>query len=102
MLVKESNEIVERGNTLMSPDRISRIVTALCGLIGILALVTIGVLTFTGGSEFTEFALVMVFFVSFLVGSYWWIAFSVPFAPIVGIILGREKRGARNPPQYQA
>jgi hypothetical protein len=65
----------------MFPDKISRIVTALCALIGILALVTIDVLTFTGGSEFTEFALVMVFFVSFLVGSYWWIAFSVPFAP---------------------
>ena len=52
----------------MFAGRTSRIVTALCTLIGILALVTIGVLTFTGGSEFTEFALVMVFFVSFLVG----------------------------------
>ena len=59
----------------MFAGRTSLIVTALCALIGILALVTIGVLTFTGGSEVTEFALVMVFFVSFLVGSYWWIIF---------------------------
>ena len=65
----------------MFPDRISRIVTALCTLIGILALVTIGVLTFTGGSEFTEFALLMGFLVSFLVGSYWWIVFFCPFCP---------------------
>jgi hypothetical protein len=56
-------------------DRISQIVTALCALIGMLALVTIGILTLTGGSEYAEFALVMVFFVSFLVGSYWWIIF---------------------------
>jgi ABC-type spermidine/putrescine transport system permease subunit I len=55
--------------------RTSIIVTALCTLIGVVALVTIGVLTLTGGSEFTEFALVMVFFVSFLIGSYWWIIF---------------------------
>jgi cbb3-type cytochrome oxidase subunit 3 len=27
------------------------------------------------GSEFVEFALAMVFFVAFLVGSYWWIVF---------------------------
>jgi hypothetical protein len=50
-------------------------VTALCTLIGMVALVSIGVLNLTGGSEYTEFALVMIFFVSFLVGSYWWIIF---------------------------
>jgi hypothetical protein len=59
----------------MFPDRTSRVVTALCALIGAVALVSIGVLTLTGGSEYGEFALVMVFFVSFLVGSYWWIVF---------------------------
>jgi len=59
----------------MFADRTSQIVTALCTLIGMVALVTIGVLTLTGGSEYTEFALVMVFFVSFVVGSYWWIVF---------------------------
>jgi hypothetical protein len=59
----------------MFPDRASRTVTALCALIGAVALVTIGVLALTGGSEYTEFALAMVFFVSFLVGSYWWIVF---------------------------
>jgi hypothetical protein len=44
-------------------------------MIDMVALVTIGVLTLTGGSEYTEFALVMVFFVPFLVGCYWWIVF---------------------------
>ena len=59
----------------MFAGRTSRIVTALCALIGVVAFVNIGVLTLTGGSEYTEFALVMVFFVSFIVGSYWWIIF---------------------------
>ena len=68
----------ERGNTLMFAmfaGRTSLIVTALCALIGVVALVSIGVLALRGGSEYIEFALVMVFFVSFLVGSYWWIIF---------------------------
>ena len=59
----------------MFAGRTSLTVTALCALIGMVALVSIGVLALTGGSEYTEFALVMVFFVSFLVGSYWWIIF---------------------------
>ncbi len=59
----------------MFAGRTSRIVTALCALMGMIALVTIGVLTLTGGSEYAEFALVMVFFVSLLVGSYWWLVF---------------------------
>ena len=59
----------------MFAGRTSLIVTALCALIGMVALVSIGVLALAGGSEYIEFALVMVFFVSFLVGSYWWIIF---------------------------
>lgn len=59
----------------MFAGRTSLIVTALCALIGVVALVSIGVLALTGGSEYIELALVMVFFVSFLVGSYWWIIF---------------------------
>ena len=59
----------------MFAGRTSLIVTALCALAGVVALVSIGVLALTGGSEYIEFALVMVFFVSFLVGSYWWIIF---------------------------
>ena len=59
----------------MFAGRTSLIVTALCALIGVVALVSIGVLALAGGSEYIEFALVMVFFVSFLVGSYWWIIF---------------------------
>ena len=57
----------------MFAGRTSLIVTALCALIGMVAFVSIGVLTLTGGSEYIEFALAMVFFVSFLVGAYWWI-----------------------------
>ena len=59
----------------MFAGRTSLIVTALCALIGVVAFVSIGVLALTGGSEYIELALVMVFFVSFLVGSYWWIIF---------------------------
>jgi hypothetical protein len=59
----------------MFAGRTSLIVTALCALTGVVALVSIGVLALTGGSEYLEFTLVMVFFVSFLVGSYWWIIF---------------------------
>ena len=57
----------------MFAGRTSLIVTALCALIGVVAFVSIGVLTLAGGSEYTEFALVMVLIVSFVVGSYWWI-----------------------------
>ncbi len=59
----------------MFAGRTSLIVTALCALIGVVAFVSIGVLALTGGLEYIEFALVLVFFVSFLVGSYWWIIF---------------------------
>jgi hypothetical protein len=59
----------------MFAGRTSLIVTALCALIGMVALVSIGVLALIGGSEYIQFALVMVFFVSFLVGSYWWMIF---------------------------
>jgi hypothetical protein len=59
----------------MFAGRTSLTITALCTLIGVVALVSIGVLALTGGSEYIKFALVMVFFVSFLVGSYWWIIF---------------------------
>jgi len=59
----------------MFAGRTSIIVTALCTLIGVVAFVAIGVLTLTGGSEYTKFALVMVFFVSFLIGSYCWLVF---------------------------
>jgi hypothetical protein len=69
----KSTEILERSNMLMFPGRTSLVVTALCALIGVVAFVSLGVLTLTGGSEYMEFALVMVFFVCFVVGSYWWI-----------------------------
>ena len=57
----------------MFAGRSSLVVTTLCALISVAAFVSIGVLILAGGSEYTEFALVMVFFVCFVVGSYWWI-----------------------------
>ena len=53
----------------------ARIVTAVCAVVGAAAFVGISLLTITGGSEYVEFALAMVLFVAFLVGSYWWIVF---------------------------
>lgn len=53
----------------------ARIVTAVCAAVGVAAFVGISLLTVTGGSEYVEFALAMVLFVAFLVGSYWWIVF---------------------------
>lgn len=56
-------------------NRLSRVVTVLCALVGALAFFGTLVLTLTGGSEYAKFGLAMVFFVSFLIGSYWWIVF---------------------------
>jgi len=50
-------------------------VTIACAVVGGGALLGTFVLTLMEGSEFVEFALAMVFFVAFLVGSYWWIVF---------------------------
>jgi hypothetical protein len=56
-------------------SRIAAIVTIACAVVGGGALLGTVILTLAGGSEFVEFALAMVFFVAFLVGSYWWIVF---------------------------
>ena len=59
----------------MFPSRTSKIVTALCALIGAAAFVGDLVLALTGGPEYAKFALAMVLCVAFLVGSYWWVVF---------------------------
>lgn len=59
----------------MFVGRAARIVTTLCAVVGMAAFVGISLLTLADGSEYVEFVLAMVFFLAFLVGSYWWIIF---------------------------
>jgi hypothetical protein len=53
----------------------AKVVTTICALVGAVALLGCFFVTVTGGSPFVEFALAMVFFAMFLVGSYWWMIF---------------------------
>jgi hypothetical protein len=59
----------------MFADRTTKVVTAACAVVGLIALAGVAILTIIGGSEYIEFALAMVFFVAFLVGAYWWVVF---------------------------
>jgi hypothetical protein len=51
------------------------VTTIVCALVGTIALLGTFFVTLTGGSPFVEFALAVVFFAMFLVGSYWWMIF---------------------------
>jgi membrane glycosyltransferase len=51
-------------------DRI--IIMALAAL-GVVALIAMAIITLTEGSEYLEFAIVIVFFVAVLLGSYWFL-----------------------------
>ena len=54
----------------------AKVVSAVCALVvGAIALLGTFFVSVTGGSEFVEFALAVVFFAMFLVGSYWWMVF---------------------------
>jgi hypothetical protein len=53
----------------------AKVVTTVCAFVGAVALLGCFFVTLTGGSPFVEFALAMVFFAMFLVGSYWWMVF---------------------------
>ena len=53
----------------------AQVVTAVCAVLGATALLGTFVATLTGGSPFLQFALAVVFFASFVVGSYWWMVF---------------------------
>jgi len=57
----------------MFANRTSKIVTAICALVGVAAFLGIFVLSIVGGSEYSEFVLALIFFATFLIGSYWWI-----------------------------
>ena len=60
---------------MMFASLTAKVVTAACALIGALALLGSFFVTVTGGSPYVEFALALVFFAMFLVGSYWWMVF---------------------------
>ena len=65
----------ERALCMLFASLTAKVVTAVCALVGALALLGCFFVTVTGGSPFLEFALAMVFFAMFLVGSYWWMIF---------------------------
>ncbi len=56
-------------------SRTATIVTAVCAVVGVAAFLGVLVVTIIEGSEYVEFALAMLLFITFLVGSYWWILF---------------------------
>ena len=53
----------------------SKVLTAVCAVIGAIAFVGIFFLAVTGGAPYVQFGLALVFFAMFIVGSYWWIVF---------------------------
>jgi len=63
------------GSALMFDSLTSKVVTAVCAVIGAIALLGIFFLAVTGGSPYLQFGLALVFFAMFIVGSYWWIVF---------------------------
>ena len=64
----------ERG-TLMFDSLTAKVVTAVCAVVGAIALLGTFLLTLTGGSPYLQFGLALLFFAMFLVGSYWWMVF---------------------------
>jgi hypothetical protein len=60
---------------LMFDSLTSKVVTAVCAVIGAIALLSIFFLAVTGGSPYLQFGLALVFFAMFIVGSYWWMVF---------------------------
>ena len=53
----------------------SKVVTAICAVVGAIALLGTFYVTVTGGSPYLQFALALIFFAMFIVGSYWWMVF---------------------------
>ncbi len=64
-----------KGRSLMFASPTSKVVTAVCAVVGAIALLGTFFVTLTGGSPYLEFGLAVVFFAMFLVGSYWWMVF---------------------------
>ena len=53
----------------------AKIVTAVCAVVGAIALLGTFFMTLTGGSPYLQFGLALIFFAMLLVGSYWWRVF---------------------------
>jgi high-affinity Fe2+/Pb2+ permease len=53
----------------------AKVVTAVCAVLGAIALLGTFYLTVTGGSPYLQFALALLFFAMFIVGCYWWVIF---------------------------
>src|ERR671920_1688563 len=68
------NQPHERG-TLMFASLTAKVVTAVCAVVGAIALLATFFMTLTGGLPYVESGLAVVFFAAFLVGSYWWRVF---------------------------
>jgi hypothetical protein len=61
----------------MFASQTSKVVTALCAVVGAIALLGTFFLTVTGGSPYLQFGLALIFFAMFIVGSYWWMVFGL-------------------------
>jgi hypothetical protein len=64
-----------KGDALMFDSLSSKVVSAICAVVGAIALLGTFFLTVTGGSPYLQFALALIFFAMFIVGSYWWMVF---------------------------
>jgi hypothetical protein len=53
----------------------AKVVTAVCAIVGAIALLGTFFMTLTGRLPYVESGLALIFFAMFLVGSYWWTVF---------------------------
>ena len=53
----------------------AKVVTAVCAIVGAIALLGTFFLTLTGRLPYVESGLALIFFAMFLVGSHWWTVF---------------------------
>jgi hypothetical protein len=53
----------------------AKVVTAVCAIVGAIALLGSFFMTLTGRLPYVESGLALMFFAMFLVGSYWWTVF---------------------------
>jgi hypothetical protein len=61
--------------TIMFASLTAKVVTAVCAVVGAIALLGTFLLSLTGGSPYLQFGLALIFFAMFLVGPYWWMVF---------------------------
>jgi hypothetical protein len=64
-----------KGSALMFDSLTSKVVTAVCAVVDAIALLGTFFLTMTGGLPYLQFALALIFFAMFIMGSYWWMVF---------------------------